>query len=114
TNATLSFRYAYRKRIAGNTDMLKVYLSKDCGETWDVRKTLTATTMSGSNVATTSWTPTAADWVTVHMTNVTNIYWNENFRFKFQFTAAGGNNVYVDDINIYAGPPSNDIVLGLS
>lgn len=114
TNATLSFRYAYRKRTSTNTDLLKVFLSKDCGEVWDVRKTLTAATMSGTNLATTQWTPAPADWVTVHMTNVTSAYWTENFRFKFQFTAGGGNNVYIDDINIYAGAPSDDIVLGLT
>ena len=114
TNATLSFRYAYRKRTSTNTDVLKLFITKDCGEVWDVRKTLTATTMSGSNVATSQWTPTPADWITVHVTNVTSAYWNENFRFKFQFTAGGGNNVYIDDINIYAGAPSDDIVLGLN
>lgn len=114
TNATLTFRYAYRKRTSSNTDILKVFLSKDCGEVWDIRKTLTAATMSGTATATSAWTPTSADWVTVHMTNVTSAYWNENFRFKFQFTAGGGNNVYIDDINIYAGPPSDDIVLGVT
>lgn len=114
TNATLSFRYAYRKRTSTDTDVLKLFITKDCGEVWDVRKTLTATTMSGSNVATSQWTPAPADWITVHVTNVTSAYWNENFRFKFQFTAGGGNNVYLDDINIYAGAPSDDIVLGLN
>jgi PKD repeat protein len=114
TNATLSFRYAFRKRISSNTDLLKVFLSKDCGEVWDIRKTLTAATMSGSNLATTAWTPTPADWVTVHMTNVTAAYWVPNFRFKLQFTAGGGNNVYIDDINLYAGDPSDNIVLGLT
>lgn len=113
TDATLSFRYAYRKRTSTNTDLLKVFATKDCGETWDVRRTLTASTMSGSNLAATQWTPAPADWVTVHVTNITSVYWNENFRFKFQFTAGGGNNIYLDDINIYAGAPSDDIVLGL-
>lgn len=114
SNVTFSFRYAYRKVATANNDFLRVLLSADCGSTWDVRRTLTAATMSGSNLATSAWTPAQADWVTVHMTNVTSMYWNPNFRFKFQFTSGGGNNVYVDDINIYAGPPSDDIVLGLS
>lgn len=114
SGVTMSFRYAYRKVSSANNDMLKVLLTGDCGTSWDIRKTLTATTMSGSNTASSSWTPTQADWITVHMTNVTSTYWNSNFRFKFQFTSGGGNNVYIDDINIYAGPPSDDIVLGLS
>ncbi|WP_430405799.1 M43 family zinc metalloprotease [Fluviicola sp.] len=115
TGVTLSFRYAYRKKISSNTDLLKVFLTKDCGEVWDVRKTLTAATMSGTNTATSAWTPTAADWVTVHMTNVTSVYWNDNFRCKFQVTNGGGNNVYIDDINIYSGGPSeNPVTAGLA
>jgi PKD repeat protein len=110
TGVTLSFRYAYRKRQSTNTDILKVMLTSSCGDVWDVRKTLTATTMSGTNLATTTWTPTATDWVTVHMTNVTSQYWIPNFRFKFEFTAQGGNNVYLDDINLYAGGPSDNLV----
>lgn len=114
TNATLSFRYAYRRRTSSNTDILKLFASKDCGEVWDLRRTFSAATMSGSNLATSSWTPTAADWVTVHVTNITTAYWTENFRFKFQFTSGEGNNIYIDDINIYAGAPSENIVLGIN
>jgi PKD repeat protein len=114
TNTTLSFRYAFRRRTSSNNDILKLFASKDCGEVWDLRRTFTAATMSGSNLATSQWAPTQADWVTVHVTNITSAYWTENFRFKFQFTSGGGNNIYIDDINIYAGEPSNDIVLGLN
>lgn len=114
TGVTLSFRYAYRKKISSNTDLLKVFLTKDCGEVWDVRKTLTAATMSGTSTSASAWTPTAADWLTVHMTNVTSVYWNDNFRCKFQVTNGGGNNVYIDDINIYSGAPSdNPVTAGL-
>ncbi len=110
TGVTLSFRYAFRKKTSANNDILKVYLSSNCGDIWDIRKTLTAATMSGSATATSAWTPVAADWVTVHMTNVTSAYWNDNFRFKFQFTSGGGNNIYLDDINIYSGAPSDSPV----
>lgn len=107
TGATMSFRYAYRKRVSTNNDLLKVHFSKDCGQTWDVKKTLTASTMSGTNLATSAWTPASGDWVIVHMTNLTSTYWNSNFRFKIEFTSGSGNNCYVDDINIYAGPQSD-------
>ncbi len=114
TNVTLSFRYAYRKRTSTSNDVLKLLASKDCGEVWDIRRTFTASTMSGSNLAATAWTPSPADWITAHVTNITSAYWNENFRFKFQFTAGGGNNLYIDDINIYSGDPSDNIVLGVN
>ena len=45
------------------------------------------------------------------MTNVTNTYWNENFRYKFEFTSNGGNNIYLDDINIYGGSPSDNLIV---
>jgi hypothetical protein len=99
--ATFSFRYAYRKRSSTNTDQLKVYFTNDCAETWNVRKTLSSTTMTQGATAASAWTPTAANWVTVHVTNMTSAYWVENFRFKFEFKAGGGNNIYIDDINIY-------------
>ncbi|MNK00430.1 Pregnancy-associated plasma protein-A [compost metagenome] len=107
---TLSFRYAYRRRSSSNNDILRVLLTSNCGETWEVRRTFTAPTMSGTATATSAWTPTQADWVTVHVTNVTSAFWNENFRYKFQFTSGGGNNMYLDDINLYAGSPSEEPV----
>jgi len=111
TGATLSFRYGFRKVAAANTDQLKVYASNDCGSGWDVRKTISSTTMSAGSTATSAWTPTAADWITVHITNITSSYWTSDFRFRFEFKGGGGNNMYIDDINLYAGAPSDNIVL---
>lgn len=110
---TLSFRYAYRKRQTANDDYLKVFLTSDCGDSWDQRKTMHGASLSNLT-ATSSWTPAAADWLTVHMTNVTSAYWVENFRFKFRFEGDAGNNIYLDDINIYSGAPSNELVVGLN
>jgi PKD repeat protein len=112
TSVTLSFKYAYRKKASTNSEILKVFLTADCGDTWQQRKTISGTSLS-SLTETADWTPTSADWTTVHMTNVTSQYWNENFRYKFRFDATGGNNVFLDDINIYAGAPSNVNVLGI-
>ena len=48
------------------------------------------------------------------MTNVTTEYWNDNFRYKFKFEGENGNNIFIDDINLYSGAPSDNIVLGLT
>ena len=62
-----------------------------------------------------TWTPSEQwDWTTVHMSNVTSAYWTDKFRVKFEFESDGGNNFYLDDINIYSGPPSDQIVVGLN
>jgi len=47
------------------------------------------------------------------MTNVTNTYFTDNFKAKFSFEGVGGNNFYLDDINLYAGAPSDNLVLGI-
>ena len=108
---TLSFRYAYRKRTSSDYEYLKVFVTGNCGENWAQRKTLGGNQLS-SQVASTSWAPSGtADWVTVHMTNVTANYFTDNFRMRFRFEGEGGNNFFLDDINLYSGGPSNDLVL---
>jgi hypothetical protein len=111
---TLSFRYAYRKRTTADYEYLKVFVSSDCGNNWAQRKTIGGNQLS-SLTSTTTWKPTQqADWVTVHMINVTNLYFTPNFKMKFRFEADGGNNIYLDDINLYAGAPSDNLVLGIN
>ena len=111
---TLSFRYAYRKKTSSDLEYLKVFVTNDCGGNWVQRKTLSGNALT-TLTSSTSWAPSSAsDWVTVHMINVTSEYWVDNFRYKFQFEGNGGNNFYLDDINIYLGAPSDNIVLGMS
>jgi hypothetical protein len=110
-NMTLSFRYAYVKRNVNDDEWLKVFITKNCGETWVQRKTLHGNSLS-SQLESFSWSPSnQQDWVTVHMTNITTDYFVDNFRYKFEFEGHNGNNFYLDDINIYSGSPSDNLVL---
>ncbi len=110
-SVTLSFRYAYRKRTASDYEFLKVFITGNCGDNWAQRKTLGGNQLS-NQISSTAWAPSAqTDWVTVHMTNITENYFTENFRMRFRFEGEGGNNFYLDDINIYSGAPSNDLVV---
>jgi hypothetical protein len=110
----LSFRYAYRKRNSSNDEWLKVFISKNCGDDWVQRRTIHGANLSPYVVAS-QWTPSLpSDWVTVHMINVTSDYFVENFRFKFRFEGDNGNNFFIDDINIYPGAPSDELVLGIT
>ncbi len=111
---TLSFRYAYRKKTSSDYEFLKVFISGDCGAEWAQRKTLGGNNL-GSQTSSSSWTPSqSSDWTTVHMINVTSGYWTPNFKVKFRFEGEGGNNIFLDDINIYGGSPSDDPVLGMN
>ena len=107
---TLSFRYSYKKRYESNDEWLKVFITNTCGETWAQRRTIHGDQLS-SVAQNSSWTPSSIDhWTTVHMTNIASAYFVENFRYKFEFESDNGNNFYLDDINIYKGDPSDEIV----
>ena len=111
---TLSFKYSYRKKIATDSESLKISATADCGSTWQVRKTITSSNLS-DQISSSPWQPVnTSDWTTVHVTNILSQYYKSDFRFKFQFTASGGNNLYLDDINLYEGVPSDTIVLGIN
>ncbi len=58
---------------------------------------------------TTSYTPAAAsaEW-RLESFNVQNFMATSNFRLKFKFIGGGGNNIFIDDINI-TGTPLNGI-----
>lgn len=114
SQATLSFRYAYKRRNNNDDDYLRVKFAKDCEQNWVTRKTLHGLTLS-SVVQSSSFTPSApGDWKTVHMTNITADYLVDDFRYKFSFQAGGGNNLFLDNINVYEGAPSNDLIVGFN
>ena len=113
SEVTLSFRYAYKRKNSTDDDWFRVYVTNDCGDNWVVRKTLHGFQLS-SQTQSSSYTPSSQEeWTTIHMTNITSAYWVNNFRYKFSFESGGGNNFYIDNINIYAGSPSDDLVVGL-
>lgn len=98
---TIDFRYAYRKKQASNTEWLRVSVTEGCEDNWVIRKTLFGDMLSPL-VASQSWYPsTDDDWTTVHMTNVTSSFFTGDFRMKFTFESDGGNNFFIDDINIF-------------
>jgi hypothetical protein len=103
---TLSFRYSFKQRTTADSDRLRVYATANCGETWQTRRQLLSSTMS-LGTQSTAWVPASqSDWVTNHITNLTSTYYTNGMRIKFEFENGGGNNIYLDDINLYVG--SND------
>ncbi len=97
----LSFKYAFAQKNSSNTDYMRVYVSNDCGESWSVRKNISSSTIATAPNTTSSFVPSSDEWEEVVVTNITASYWVSNFRFKIQFVSGGGNNVYIDDINLY-------------
>ena len=110
---TLTFKYAYRKRISSNSEALRIYMSNDCGSTWSLRRAITGAFLS-SQVQETDWYPSSeSDWTTIHITNINSSFWNSNTRLKFAFEGNGGNNFFLDDINVYPSGPTSELQLSL-
>lgn len=100
---TLSFRYSFKQRSSSNDDRLRVSASNNCGESWSTRRQLLSSSMSlGTQLS--SWVPTSQDdWVTNHITNISSSFYVDGLRVKFEWQHGGGNNIYLDDINMYLG-----------
>lgn len=97
-----NFRYAYRKISTENNEWLRFYISKDCGQTWVLRKNIHGSSLSSIN-ATSSYSPPDQEawYPMVSVTNINSDYYVSNFRFKFEFESDGGNNIFIDNINLY-------------
>lgn len=100
-SVTVSFQYAFAKKSSTNQDKLQFLVSYNCGETWVIRKTISSSQLPTSDNTTSNFTPSELEWEEGTVTNLTSTYFVDNFRFKFVFTSGGGNNVYIDDINIW-------------
>lgn len=110
TQITLSFRYAFAKRTSNSDDALRVYTSTNCGDTWSLRRVMRgSTTLTTGGVVTSSFIPNGpGQWGYAEVTNISSVNHVPNFRFKFEFESDGGNNVYLDDINLNGLPVGLD------
>ncbi|GAB5426114.1 MAG: hypothetical protein Crog4KO_32610 [Crocinitomicaceae bacterium] len=108
--ANVSFDKAYRRRIAGSNDRLRLEMSDDCGATWStVLFDQSGGTLDGPNgTANGYWIPTtAAEWQNVNvdlMPYVTGTSQSVQFRFRATNDGNGGN-LYVDNFDFTATTP---------
>jgi len=101
TEAQFTFKFAFAKKTDNDNDKLQVLATFNCGDKWNVRKTLKANTgslVTGPNQFS-EFVPTTDEWGEVTVP-ISSLYYIDNFRYKFVFTNGGGNNVYIDDIKI--------------
>jgi hypothetical protein len=114
SNVSLTFRYAFARRTASNDDRLRVYISNNCGTTWSLRKQLFGSSnLPTAGNTTGNFIPSGADqWQFVEVTAISSNFHVSDFRVRFEFESNGGNNLYVDDININGQPVGLQEVLG--
>lgn len=98
TNATLTFDVAY-SGINLSEDRLTILLSTDCGENFDV----VLYNKDGANLSTGEFNgnPTPANWVTETI-DLSEFLPYTDVRIAFMATNRNGNNIYLDEIEIYS------------
>lgn len=95
-----NFRYAYKRITTANDEWLRFYVSNDCGQSWSLRKNIHGASLGATQSGV--FLPTSPDqWVEVNITNITSEYYVSDFRYKIVFENDGGNNMYIDNINMY-------------
>ncbi len=105
---TLTFEVAYAQRTNEN-DKLSVEVSTNCGHSWSPKYTKSGSTLSTTTAHAGTYTPTtAAEW-RLETVNLNAVAGQPEVWVRFKGTSSGGNNVYVDDINIVGVSGVNEI-----
>lgn len=101
TALRFAFRYAYAHKDAANDDdKLILYITNNCNITWTQRIMLTGSALETAPPTATFFSPSGpSEWKQVSAT-IPSSFLTDDFRFKFVHTSYGGNNLYIDDINI--------------
>ena len=98
----LIFKVAYAQKSASSADLLRIYYSYTCGENWSVMNIQNSAALnSAQGFVNSSFEPAdQSQWKEVIIPISSFIASKKNVRFKFEFVAGLGNNIYMDDINI--------------
>jgi PKD repeat protein len=97
-NPLLSFMLAYTQK-SNEDDKLEIFASANCGQTWNQRYQKTGSLLATAPATFNYFIPTSSQWRKEYI-NLSPFINSDNVRIKFKFTSAGGNNIYIDDINL--------------
>lgn len=100
TDLSIKFKYAYVKRNNSSADKLRILLSSNCGQSWNIISNLTGANLETSSPTTSNFVPLPAQWKEATINVPTTYKTQTNVRIKFEFVSAKGNNFYFDDFNI--------------
>jgi hypothetical protein len=103
---TLSFKLAYAQQTTASENRLKVLVSTNCGLTWFQRYFKYGDNLSTASNQTNIFIPQPNEWRT-ELVSINNVLNASNVLIKFEYTNSTGNNLYIDDINLYSNVTGN-------
>jgi len=122
-SVTISYRWAYANKLNETDDRLRIMISTNCGSSWILKKLHRGlTTLPTAPATNLQFTPSGPDqWAYNEVVIEIADQLTSGFMVRFEWEARGGNNIYLDDINISAteivsisemlSPTGNDIRL---
>ena len=89
------------RRAASNNDQLKVFVSSDCGATWQLARLIPAFQLGINGAVTTPYVPAPADWkyTTINLASL-GLQGAGDLMIRFSMVSGGGNNLYLDDVQL--------------
>jgi hypothetical protein len=98
-HGVLTFDVAHAQYTTEN-DKLQVQVSTDCGVTWTTPYSKQGATLATAPASTSSFVPTVSQWRTESV-DLTSVLHQTNVLVRFRATSAYGNNLFVDNINLF-------------
>lgn len=100
TETNISFKYAFARKTENANDELQLQINKNCSSFWFNRLTISDTILQTVSPQNTPFIPTNQNQWKQASTSIPSSYLVDDFRFRFVFNGRGGNNLFIDDINI--------------
>jgi len=98
----LLFNYAHARKDDASKDMLRIYVSTDCGVNWSLRDITNHIKLpTAANFVANQFIPQAEDWK-YKFVDISNYQGKENVLIKIALYGNGGNNFYLDNLKIYS------------
>jgi hypothetical protein len=104
----VSYKWAYANKTLETDDRLRISASPNCGTDWELVRIIRGlSTLPTAPPTNTSWTPSGLEQWTGETSTITDSeLLTDGFRLNFSFWGRGGNNFYLDDINIWTSASS--------
>lgn len=103
SSLAVAFDWAYAQRTISDADLFRIFISNDCGSTWQVKKNYSGTSLlkSVNQLWPTPFTPASlSEWASDTALINGAINFTDHTQLKFRFESKGGNNFFLDNIRI--------------
>jgi PKD repeat protein len=106
---SISFKYAYARKNISDDDKLILHISNNCNTSWLQRLVVEDAVLETAAPQAGNFIPAPTEWKSASVT-IPGSYLTAGFRFRFTFMGYGGNNIYLDDINVDLTSAVSDIL----